>query len=82
MRKLLFAAALAGTAIGGVAIAGQAGPGAGGGMMRADTDGDGRISRAEFLARADARFARLDTTIYAPLCLALGLGVLIISLNH
>ena len=30
-------------------------------MMRADTDGDGRISRAEFLAQADARFARLDT---------------------
>jgi Ca2+-binding EF-hand superfamily protein len=61
MRKFLLAAALAGTAIGGVAIAGQAGPGAGGGMMRADTDGDGKISRQEFLAQADARFARLDT---------------------
>lgn len=61
MRKLLFAAALASTAIGGVAIAGQAGPRPGGGMMRADTDGNGRISRQEFLARADARFARLDT---------------------
>jgi len=28
------------------------------------------------------KFAGLDTTIYAPLCLALGLGVLIISLNR
>ena len=61
MRKLLIAAALAGTMIGGAAIAGQAEGGPGGGMMaRADTNGDGMISRAEFIAQADQRFARLD----------------------
>jgi Ca2+-binding EF-hand superfamily protein len=71
MKKLLFAAALAGTMLGGAAFAGQAeqaapaGPGGHGGrghgmMMRADTNGDGMISRAEFMAQADARFARMD----------------------
>ncbi|MFA6117186.1 MAG: EF-hand domain-containing protein [Sphingomonas sp.] len=56
MRTYLFALALAGTAISGIAIAGQ---NAGGGM-RADADKDGTISRAEFMARSDQRFARLD----------------------
>ena len=62
MKKLLLAAALAGTMLGGVAIAGQDTPqGRGGGMMmRADTDGDGKISRAEFTAQSEARFARMD----------------------
>ena len=67
MKKLLFAAALAGTMLGSAAFAGQAAPeggpggrGGGGMMMRADTDGDGMISRAEFMAQADARFARMD----------------------
>ena len=32
----------------------------GGMMMRADTDGDGAISRAEFLAQATERFNRMD----------------------
>ena len=67
MRQLFLAAAFAGTMTGAAAFAGQAaptdqaGPGRGGGMMaRADTNGDGTISRAEFMAQADARFARMD----------------------
>jgi len=71
MKKLLFAAALAGTMLGSAAFAGQAAPtdqaaptgpaGHGRGMMmRADTNGDGMISRAEFMAQAEARFARMD----------------------
>ncbi|MEO9131960.1 MAG: hypothetical protein ABI240_12200, partial [Sphingomonas sp.] len=61
MRKLFLAAALAGTMLGGAAIAGQDAPkGRGGAMMRADTNGDGNISRAEFMAQAEARFARMD----------------------
>ena len=31
-----------------------------GGMLRADTDGDGKVSKAESLARAEARFERAD----------------------
>ncbi|QNQ07605.1 EF-hand domain-containing protein [Sphingomonas alpina] len=61
MKKLLIAAALASTALAGAAIAnppGQAGRSAG--MMRADTDGDGSISRSEYMAQAEARFARMD----------------------
>ena len=68
MRKLFLAVALAGTMLGGAALAGQAAPTAqdapqrrgGGMMMRADTNGDGSISRAEFTAQAEARFARMD----------------------
>ena len=39
---------------------GQGGPGGRRGMMGADADQDGRISREEFLAREDRMFARLD----------------------
>jgi len=69
MRKLFLAAAFAGSMTGAAAFAGQAAPadqgaprggGRGGMMMRADTNGDGMISRAEFMAQADARFARMD----------------------
>ncbi|MEP7004494.1 MAG: hypothetical protein ABI810_00825 [Sphingomonas bacterium] len=61
MKTLFLTAALAGTMLGGAAIAGQDAPqGRGGGMMRADTNGDGTISRAEFTAQAEARFARMD----------------------
>ena len=72
MKKLLFVAALAGTMLSGAALAGQAapmdqgapgarGPGHGHGMMtRADTNGDGTISRAEYVAQSEARFARMD----------------------
>lgn len=73
MKKLFLAAALAGTMLGGAAFAGQAAPtdqttpaapgghhGRGGMMARADTNGDGMISRAEYMAQAEARFARMD----------------------
>lgn len=56
MRKILVAAAIAGTMLGGAANA-QMG---GGGMMRADTNHDGVISRDEFMAAAAERFARMD----------------------
>lgn len=63
MRKFLLAAALAGTTIAGLAYA-QTAPqtprAPGSGMARADGDGDGRVSKAEFIARADERFATLD----------------------
>lgn len=57
MRKYLLAIALVSTAIGGAAMADQMGAGQ---PQRADTDKDGTISRAEFMARADQRFAKLD----------------------
>jgi hypothetical protein len=63
MKKLLLAAALAGTSIAGCAYA-QTAPEAprpaGRGMARADGDGDGRVSKAEYIARADERFAKMD----------------------
>jgi len=71
MRNLFLVAAFAGTMTGAAAFAGQAAPadqaapggpgGRGGGMMmRADTNGDGKISRAEFAATSEQRFARMD----------------------
>ena len=63
MTKFLIAAALAGTALGGTAFAQPAPPApqtAPRGMARADGDGDGRVSKAEYIARADQRFARMD----------------------
>ena len=67
MRKLFLAAAFAGTMTGAAALAGQAAPpaqgapgGRGGMMMRADTNGDGKVSLAEFTAVMDQRFTRLD----------------------
>ena len=59
MRKLLLAAALGTSLLTGAAIA-QDRMGGGGMMQRADTNGDGSISRAEFIAQSDQRFARLD----------------------
>ena len=64
MRKIILAVAL-GASITTVAVAqdGQAprGPGGrGAGMMRADADGDGIVTRAEALAEAGMRFDRID----------------------
>ena len=63
MKKFLLAAALAGTAMSGAAFA-QTAPAAPQaaprGMARADGDGDGRVSKAEYIARADERFAKMD----------------------
>jgi hypothetical protein len=66
IRTMLLLGCLAGTTIaaaqdGPPRGGGGAGRGGGMGMMReADTDGDGAISRAEFQAVSDSRFARLD----------------------
>lgn len=56
MKYLALAALAATTTLGGVAVAAQKSA-----PLKADVNGDGAISRAEFIARADARFARLDT---------------------
>ncbi|SOB87757.1 EF hand [Sphingomonas guangdongensis] len=57
MKYLLAAAVAIGTIVGGVAAtAQQTSP-----RVRADANGDGAVSRAEFVARAEARFARIDT---------------------
>ena len=55
--KLIIAAALGTTALAGIGIAAAVTPH---GMMRADTNGDGTVSRAEFFAKGDTRFKRLD----------------------
>lgn len=68
MRTLLAALTLSAAAIGGVASAqyeqapqARPMPGMrGGGMMRADADHDGVVTRAEAMADADRRFARMD----------------------
>lgn len=62
MGQVLMALAMGALAAGGAALA-QDGPprgGPGGMMMRADTNGDGIVSRAEYQAQIDARFARRD----------------------
>ncbi len=52
---------LAGAAFAATAAAAQDAPPPGGrGMMRADADGDGTITRAEFVAQATQRFDRMD----------------------
>ncbi|MDF0489782.1 EF-hand domain-containing protein [Sphingomonas sp. H39-1-10] len=58
MKMLFLATALAGTVLAGVPVVAQ-GPG-GGMMMRADTNGDGVITRDEFLAQSAERFQRMD----------------------
>lgn len=61
MKKLLLIAALGATTLGGVAVAqnapAQTAPER---QMRADTNKDGAIDRAEFLAKAGQRFDRID----------------------
>ena len=63
MKFLAFALAagtLAGTAIAQDAPPAPPRPPMGGGMMRADTNGDGVISRDEAIAQATQRFDRMD----------------------
>jgi len=64
MKKLVLAAALGGTLLAGAAMAAQtaptAQPRAERHMNRLDTDNSGTVSRAEMLARAEARFAKRD----------------------
>lgn len=60
MVKWVWATALASATI-ATGAAAQEGPGPrGGGMQRADANGDGKISRAEYQAQVDSRFARMD----------------------
>lgn len=64
MNKLVLAFFMAGSVVAGAASAQDApppGPRGGGMMMRADANGDGRISRDEYTAQVTARFARRDT---------------------
>ncbi|KQN26072.1 hypothetical protein ASE86_07895 [Sphingomonas sp. Leaf33] len=62
MLKSLTAAALVGSvALGGLAYAQTATPAAPAPKAaKADANGDGQVSRAEFIARAEASFARMD----------------------
>lgn len=57
-RKLLIASAIVTTAIGGIAVASAVAPH---GMMRADTNGDGIVSRSEFFTMAESHFKKLDS---------------------
>ncbi|MCF8707416.1 EF-hand domain-containing protein [Rhizorhapis sp. SPR117] len=59
MKKKLFI----GTALGGMIVAGTMAVAAtaGHGPMRADTNGDGNLTKAEVVASLDKRFAELDT---------------------
>lgn len=65
MKTMLIAAGAGAVLLGSVAIAAQQAPTAPTTaqrpmMPRADTDNDGVITRAEFLAQASARFDRID----------------------
>ncbi|RDE06777.1 EF-hand domain-containing protein [Sphingomonas aracearum] len=63
MNTLVLAAALAGGLLANAAVAQDAapqGPRGGGIMMRADANGDGKISRQEYLAQVTQRFTRRD----------------------
>jgi Ca2+-binding EF-hand superfamily protein len=57
MKYLVAAAVAVGTIVSGVAASAQQSST----RLRADANGDGAVSRTEFVARAEARFARLDT---------------------
>jgi len=60
MRQVMAALAL-GTAAMATTAGAQVGTGRGtAGAIRGDADGDGAVSRAEYQAEVDARFARLD----------------------
>jgi Ca2+-binding EF-hand superfamily protein len=53
-------ASLGATALAGTAMAQQGAAPSAPRTMKADANGDGALSRAEFMAQAEARFARLD----------------------
>ena len=61
--KLMLAAAAMVMMTAPVAMAGEHGEGKHGGKMmeKMDTDGDGKVSKAEFVAAHEARFAKTDT---------------------
>lgn len=61
MKKYLIAAALGATALSAVALAAQTTPAPAPKAMKGDTNADGNVSRAEFLADAAARFTAMDT---------------------
>lgn len=72
MRKFVLFLALGASGFAGAASSAQTAPQPtapaprpmpphGGPMMRADADGDGKVSRAEFIAQADGRFLQMDT---------------------
>lgn len=60
MRTLFLAAALSATALAGVAGTAAVAQQGGGMMARADANGDGIITHAEFMASATERFTRMD----------------------
>lgn len=61
MKKTILATLLGATLLGSTAYAAvQQAPSRGDPMMKADTNGDGILTRQEVLAAADARFAKLD----------------------
>ena len=61
MKPFLMGIAAFAVTAGGMAIAQDMGPPPpGGGMMRADTNGDGVITRQEAIDQATARFDRMD----------------------
>jgi hypothetical protein len=60
MKNYLIAAALAATALSAVSLVAQSTPAPAPKAMKGDTNADGTISRAEFLADAAARFTMMD----------------------
>lgn len=61
MKKTMIAALLGATLLGGAAHASVQDGAARAPAARADTNGDGVLTRQEMLAAAEARFARMDT---------------------
>ena len=60
MKPLLMGIAAFAVTAGGMAIAQDMGPPPGGGMMRADANNDGVVTRQEAIDQATARFDRMD----------------------
>lgn len=60
MKTIIAAAALGATAITGIAVAQTSSSPQSARALRGDSNGDGSLSRAEFVAKAEQRFARMD----------------------